>query len=66
MAVPLKIRISDGFAEHIKERRLSSWDPDMGNANQVWDARKETGPVVIDRKTFQEDKNMAGDASRIR
>ena len=53
------IRQYDGLAEHIKEPPLSFYDPRMGEWDAVWLPYKETGRVVIDRKTFQEDNHLS-------
>ncbi|KAF2250592.1 P-loop containing nucleoside triphosphate hydrolase protein [Trematosphaeria pertusa] len=52
------VRQYDGLAEHIKEPPYSFWDPDMALFDPVWITYKETGRIMVDRKTFQEDKNL--------
>ena len=53
------IRQYDGLAEHIKEPPLDFYHPDMAQWDAVWWPYKETGRVVIDRKTFQEDNHLS-------
>jgi len=53
------IREYDGLAQHIKEPPLDFYDPDMATWAAVWLPYKETGRVVIDRKTFQEDNHLS-------
>ncbi|KAF2878451.1 P-loop containing nucleoside triphosphate hydrolase protein [Massariosphaeria phaeospora] len=52
------VRQYDGLAEHIKEPPMSWFDPDMSLYDLVWIAYKETGRVMVDRKTFQEDNKL--------
>ncbi|KAF7509050.1 hypothetical protein GJ744_008445 [Endocarpon pusillum] len=52
------IRRYDGPADHIKEIPLDSYDPNMAEWDPVWLPYKETGRVVIDRKTFQEENGL--------
>ena len=49
----------DGLAEYIKEPPLDFYHPDMATWDAVWWPYKETGRVVIDRKTFQEDNHLS-------
>ncbi|KAH0563096.1 hypothetical protein GP486_002338 [Trichoglossum hirsutum] len=49
------VRSYDGLAEYLKEPPASYYDPDMADFDGVWLAYTETGRVVIDRKTFQEE-----------
>ena len=53
------VRIYEGLAEHIKDPPLDFWDPDMADFDAVWLPYTESGRVVIDRKTFQEDNHLA-------
>lgn len=53
------IRRYDGLAEHIKELPLDYYHPRMAEWDAVWLPYKETGRVVIDRKTFQEDNHLS-------
>ncbi|KAL5371289.1 hypothetical protein DPSP01_014371 [Paraphaeosphaeria sporulosa] len=48
----------DGFAEHLNEPPLNYWNPSMDTFDPMWSAYKETGRVIIDRKTFQEDNDL--------
>ena len=54
------IRRYDGLAERIKEVPLGFYDPQMAEWDDVWLPYKETGRVVIDCKTFQEDYHQVG------
>lgn len=53
------VRQYDGLAEHIKETPLDYYHPNMASWDAVWWPYKETGRVVIDRKTFQEDNHLS-------
>lgn len=53
------IRQYDGLAEYIKEPPIDYYNPDMAEFDTVWWPYKETGRVVIDRKTFQEDNHLS-------
>ncbi|ORY04111.1 P-loop containing nucleoside triphosphate hydrolase protein [Clohesyomyces aquaticus] len=53
------VRQYDGLASYHKEPPMDYWDPDMADFPNVWLPYKETGRIVIDRKTFQEDNNMS-------
>lgn len=52
------VRQYDGKAEFIKEPPSDFWDPAMALYDPVCLAYKETGRVIIDRKTFQEDNDL--------
>ncbi|KAI0540401.1 P-loop containing nucleoside triphosphate hydrolase protein [Xylaria digitata] len=45
----------DGLAEYLKDPPWSWWDYDMATADPIWLPYTETGRVVIDKATFQED-----------
>jgi AAA+ superfamily predicted ATPase len=49
----------DGLAVYLKEPPLDFYDPRMGDWDDLWWPYKETGRVVIDRKTFQEDHHLS-------
>ncbi|KAL9623850.1 MAG: hypothetical protein Q9160_001842 [Pyrenula sp. 1 TL-2023] len=49
----------DGLAEHIEDPPPDFYDPDMADWPTVWLPYTETGRVVIDRKTFQEDNHLS-------
>jgi hypothetical protein len=53
------VRQYDGLAERINEPPLEFYHPDMANWDAVWLPYKETGRVLIDRKTFQEDNHLS-------
>ena len=53
------VRQYDGLAEQMKEPPLDFYHPDMAEWDAVWWPYKETGRVVIDRKTFQEDNHLS-------
>ncbi|KAI9703047.1 MAG: hypothetical protein M1820_006038 [Bogoriella megaspora] len=55
----VSVRAYDGLADYIKDPPLDFWDPDMAEFDPVWLPYTETGRVVIDRKTFQEDNHLA-------
>ncbi|TVY65298.1 ATPase family gene 2 protein [Fusarium oxysporum f. sp. cubense] len=45
----------DGIAEWLKEPPLDFFDPNMADYPPIWLPFTETGRVVLDRKTFEED-----------
>ncbi|KAJ2996046.1 hypothetical protein NUW58_g1095 [Xylaria curta] len=45
----------DGLAQYIKEPPWSWWHYDMASAAPIWLPYTETGRVVLDKATFQED-----------
>ncbi|KAF4339896.1 TOB3 (member of AAA-ATPase family) [Fusarium beomiforme] len=45
----------DGIAEYLKEPPYDFFDPDMADFPPVWLPFTETGRVVLDRTTFEED-----------
>ncbi|KAF5011048.1 hypothetical protein FDECE_2855 [Fusarium decemcellulare] len=45
----------DGLAQYLKEPPWDYFDPRMANFGAVWLPFTETGRVVLDRKTFEED-----------
>ncbi|KAI0913045.1 P-loop containing nucleoside triphosphate hydrolase protein [Ustulina deusta] len=47
----------DGLAQYLKDPPWSWWDYDMADASAVWLPYTETGRVVLDRATFQEDNS---------
>ncbi|KAL9110480.1 MAG: hypothetical protein Q9227_005024 [Pyrenula ochraceoflavens] len=53
------IRQYDGFAEHIEDPPPNFFHPNMGNFDPVWLPYTETGKVVVDRKTFQEENRLS-------
>ncbi|KAL9080688.1 MAG: hypothetical protein Q9157_000575 [Trypethelium eluteriae] len=53
------VRAYDGLADFIKEPSLDFFHPDMADWDTVWLPYTETGRVVIDRRTFQEDHNLS-------
>ena len=53
------VRAYDGLADYIKDPPLDYWHPSIAEFDPVWMPFAETGRVVIDRKTFQEDNNLA-------
>ncbi|KAF2264299.1 P-loop containing nucleoside triphosphate hydrolase protein [Lojkania enalia] len=53
------VRHYDGPAAHMKRPPLDFFDPDMALFDTVWLPFKETGRVIIDRKTFQEDNELS-------
>ena len=53
------IRQYDGLAAYLKDPPLDFYDPRMAGWDDVWWPYKETGRVVIDRKTFQEDHHLS-------
>ncbi|KAF2736868.1 P-loop containing nucleoside triphosphate hydrolase protein [Polyplosphaeria fusca] len=53
------VRQYDGQAGYMKRPPMDFWDPDMALFGTIWLPFKETGRVVIDRKTFQEDNELS-------
>ncbi|KAF2003041.1 P-loop containing nucleoside triphosphate hydrolase protein [Amniculicola lignicola CBS 123094] len=53
------VRQYDGPAAYMKQPPMDFYDPDMALYDTVWWPYKETGRVVIDRKTFQEDNELS-------
>jgi AAA+ superfamily predicted ATPase len=53
------VRQYDGMAEYIKELPLDYFHPNMADFESVWLPYKESGRVVIDRKTFQEENHLS-------
>jgi hypothetical protein len=51
----VSIKHYNGLADHLKEAPPSYWDPEMDEFKPVWMPYTESGRVVIDRKTYQED-----------
>ncbi|KAG5799594.1 hypothetical protein H9Q69_001432 [Fusarium xylarioides] len=51
----IMVRDYDGIAEYLKEPPYDYYDPDMAGFPGVWLPFTETGRVVLDRKTFEED-----------
>lgn len=49
----------DGFAEHLNDPPISYWHPAMDEFDLIWSGYKETGRVIVDRKTFQEERNLS-------
>ncbi|KAH7128923.1 P-loop containing nucleoside triphosphate hydrolase protein [Dactylonectria macrodidyma] len=45
----------DGLAQYLKEPPWDYYDPRMANFGAVWLPFTETGRIVLDRKTFEED-----------
>ncbi|KAF4965654.1 hypothetical protein FSARC_6592 [Fusarium sarcochroum] len=45
----------DGLAQYMKERPWDYYSPDMAEESAVWLPFTETGRIVLDRKTFEED-----------
>ncbi|KAH7140403.1 P-loop containing nucleoside triphosphate hydrolase protein [Dactylonectria estremocensis] len=45
----------DGLAQYLKEPPWDYFDPRMANFGAVWLPFTETGRIVLDRKTFEED-----------
>lgn len=60
------VRQYDGQASYLKEPPMDFFDPDMADFPNVWLPYKETGRVVVDRKTFQEDFNLSNVSIRPR
>lgn len=50
----------DGLADHLKSSPPNWFDPEMDTFALVWLPFTESGRVVIDRKTFQEDHYQGG------
>lgn len=53
------VREYDGMAQLIKSPPLDFYHPGMAGWDTIWWPYKETGRVVIDRKTFQEDYHLS-------
>lgn len=53
------IRQYDGLAEHVEDPPPDFYDLDMADRPTFWFPYTETGRVVIDRKTFQEDYHLS-------
>jgi AAA+ superfamily predicted ATPase len=53
------VRQYDGAAEHQKKPPMDYFDPDMAIFEPIWWPYKETGRVIVDRKTFQEDNELS-------
>lgn len=49
----------DGLAEYMKEPPPDFYDPDMSTWDTVWLPFTESGRVIVDRKTFQEENHLA-------
>jgi hypothetical protein len=49
------VRRYDGLAHSMRRRPSDFYHPNMANFSAVWEPYKETGRIIIDRKTFQED-----------
>ncbi|KAH7125547.1 P-loop containing nucleoside triphosphate hydrolase protein [Dendryphion nanum] len=50
----------DGQADYAKQLPLDFYDPNMALWDMVWWPFAETGRVVIDRRTFQQDNELSG------
>ncbi|KAF2455723.1 P-loop containing nucleoside triphosphate hydrolase protein [Lineolata rhizophorae] len=53
------VRYYDGLAKQMKEPPLDYYRRDMAEWAAVWLPYKESGRVVIDRKTFQDDNHLS-------
>ncbi|WPH00417.1 P-loop containing nucleoside triphosphate hydrolase protein [Acrodontium crateriforme] len=51
----VSIKHYDGLADILKESPPSYWHPDMEDFALVWVPYTESGRIIVDRKTFQED-----------
>jgi hypothetical protein len=51
----ISIKHYTGLADHLKNAPPSYWHPEMDEFDPVWMPYTESGRVIIDRKTFQED-----------
>ncbi|KAI0450359.1 P-loop containing nucleoside triphosphate hydrolase protein [Xylaria acuta] len=49
------VQTYDGLAQYLKDPPWSFWDYNMANAAAIWLPYTETGRVVLDKATFQED-----------
>ncbi|KAF3025056.1 hypothetical protein E8E14_014456 [Neopestalotiopsis sp. 37M] len=49
------VKLYDGLATYLHEPPGSFWHPNMASFGGVWRPYTETGRVVLDHKTFQED-----------
>ncbi|KAF4946772.1 hypothetical protein FGADI_10976 [Fusarium gaditjirri] len=49
------VRDYDGIAEYLKEPPYNFYDPEMADFPAVWLPFTESGRIVLDRKTFEED-----------
>ncbi|KAI1736284.1 P-loop containing nucleoside triphosphate hydrolase protein [Xylaria scruposa] len=49
------VQLYDGLAQYLKDPPWSFWDYDMDRAEAIWLPYTETGRVVLDKATFQED-----------
>ncbi|KAI0437025.1 P-loop containing nucleoside triphosphate hydrolase protein [Xylaria telfairii] len=49
------VQAYDGLAQYLKDPPWSFWDYDMAKAQAIWLPYTETGRVVLDKATFQED-----------
>ncbi|KAJ8113404.1 hypothetical protein ONZ43_g5163 [Nemania bipapillata] len=49
------VQAYDGLAQYLKEPPWSWWDYDMATAEPIWLPYTETGRVVLDKATFEED-----------
>ncbi|KAF2660225.1 P-loop containing nucleoside triphosphate hydrolase protein [Lophiostoma macrostomum CBS 122681] len=55
----VNVQTYDGPAAYAKEPPMGYFNPEMAEFDPIWWPYKETGRVVIDRKTFQEDKELS-------
>ncbi|KAI0468981.1 P-loop containing nucleoside triphosphate hydrolase protein [Xylaria cf. heliscus] len=49
------VQMYDGLAQYLKDPPWSFWDYNMGRAEAIWLPYTETGRVVLDKATFQDD-----------
>jgi hypothetical protein len=49
----------DGMAAWLREPPLNYYHPEMAEFDDIWEPYKETGRIIIDRKTFQEERHMS-------
>jgi len=62
----VSVRHYDGLAEYLKDPPPTFFDPEQDDTWLVWLSHTETGRVVVDRKTFQEDHYQAEVARKSR
>lgn len=62
--VGVSVQQYDGIAEYLKEPPPAYFHPGEDDSWQVWLSHYETGRIVVDRKTFQQDHYQASVAKK--